>query len=169
MTTFSIYAPALFRCIQPRRLGALIFVSIVLTLTACDRSRVYDHFDHTPLQGWEKNDTLMYDVPSLQEAGTHTITLSLRTNDLYPFTCISLIVEQHIFPGRRSHTDTVKCDLSKDNRLKTGGVSATQMEYPLRRIVLSKGDSMHISVRHNMKREILPGISDIGIRLTRQQ
>ena len=31
-----------------------------------------------------------------------------------------------------------------------------------------KGDSIIVSVRHNMKREILPGISDIGYMLIKK-
>ena len=30
---------------------------------------------------------------------------------------------------------------------------------------MNQGDSIHITVRHDMKREILPGVSDIGVKV----
>jgi hypothetical protein len=36
-------------------------------------------------------------------------------------------------------------------------------------MMLNKGDSLEIKIRHDMKREILPGISDIGIMLNKHE
>ena len=33
---------------------------------------------------------------------------------------------------------------------------------------IEQGDSLRINIRHNMKREILPGIADVGIKFTRR-
>jgi hypothetical protein len=35
-------------------------------------------------------------------------------------------------------------------------------------IRLNEGDSLHVLVKHNMKREIMPGITDIGLRVEKQ-
>ena len=45
------------------------------------------------------------------------------------------------------------------------GVSYYQYDFPLSTLRLEKGDSLALVVRHAMKREILPGISDVGIML----
>ena len=163
MNRFSTFYKYIFLALMGA--GGLVFSSLFLS---CDSQRVYDHFAHTPLQGWEKNDSLRFDVPPLKQPGAYTMTLSLRHNESYPFTSISLIVDQRIFPGKRGRTDTIKCELFQKASPGGNGVSTIQHEYPLHRLVLSKGDSLHISVRHNMKREILPGISDVGIRLRLQ-
>ena len=52
--------------------------------------------------------------------------------------------------------------------MKGHGISTYQYNFHLTTLTLNEGDSLHIAVRHNMKREILPGISDIGIRLSQQ-
>ena len=44
----------------------------------------------------------------------------------------------------------------------------TDINFPVNDLQLNKGDSLHICVMHNMKREIMPGIADIGISLTRK-
>jgi hypothetical protein len=38
----------------------------------------------------------------------------------------------------------------------------------VRQLQLQEGDSLHVVVRHNMKREILPGIFDVGIKLLKE-
>ena len=45
------------------------------------------------------------------------------------------------------------------------GVALYQFDLPLRKHFYLHGDSIHVRVRHNMKREILPGINDVGIQL----
>ncbi|MBP7359673.1 MAG: gliding motility lipoprotein GldH, partial [Prevotella sp.] len=47
------------------------------------------------------------------------------------------------------------------------GISYYQYNFNISHIELHKGDSIHVCIRHNMKREILPGISDVGFSLGR--
>lgn len=136
-------------------------------LQSCNESKVYDKYDHTPLSGWEKNDTLRFDIPRLTADGMYESTLGLRITDNYPFMGLTLIVEQRLMPADTIFTDTVKCELTDRNGKTRGqGVSYYQFRFPVTKMQLSKGDSLHIRVRHDMKREMLPGISDVGISLS---
>ena len=136
-------------------------------LQSCNESKVYDKYDHTPLSGWEKNDTLRFDIPRLTADGMYKSTLGLRITDNYPFMGLTLIVEQRLMPADTIFTDTVKCELTDRNGKTRGkGVSYYQFRFPVTKMQLSKGDSLHIRVRHDMKREMLPGISDVGISLS---
>lgn len=136
-------------------------------LQSCNESKVYDKYDHTPLSGWEKNDTLRFDIPRLTADGMYESTLGLRITDNYPFMGLTLIVEQRLMPTDTIFTDTVKCELTDRNGKTRGkGVSYYQFRFPVTKMQLSKGDSLHIRVRHDMKREMLPGISDVGISLS---
>ena len=49
------------------------------------------------------------------------------------------------------------------------GVSYFQYNFMLSEVDLREGDSLHVCVRHIMKREILPGISDIGLKMIRNR
>lgn len=136
-------------------------------LQSCNESKVYDKYDHTPLSGWEKNDTLRFDIPRLTANGMYESTLGLRITDNYPFMGLTLIVEQRLMPADTIFTDTVKCELTDRNGKTRGkGLSYYQFRFPVTKMQLSKGDSLHIRVRHDMKREMLPGISDVGISLS---
>ncbi len=140
-------------------------VLAALLLGSCNGGIIYNKYNHTPLSGWEKNDTLSFDVPRLANAGTYQPQLGLRINGAYPFMSLTLIVEQTVYPGKKVFIDTLNCKLRNQQGISTGqGISYYQYDYPLHTLELVKGDSLHISVRHDMKREILPGISDIGIK-----
>lgn len=148
---------------------ALYCVCIVMGLSSCDTHTPYYHYAHTPIDGWEKNDTLKYDVAPLKLGGEYQTTVGLRLNGAYPFRKLYLIMEQEIHPGLRHRTDTICFDVtSKEGRFTGNGISYFQYTTSLDREYLQEKDSLHITIRHAMKRDILPGISDIGVRLERK-
>ncbi|MCR4852036.1 MAG: gliding motility lipoprotein GldH [Prevotella sp.] len=137
-------------------------------ISSCQLNTTYSRYQSTHIEGWEKNDTLFYEVPPVDAAGRFIQTLGIRIGDAFPFTSISLVVEQRIFPGRRSKVDTLRCNFTDDQgRLKGPGINLHQYEFPIGTIDLRPGDSLSIKVRHTMKREIMPGISDVGIQIER--
>lgn len=138
-------------------------------LSACDGKTVYDKYRPTQIDGWEKNDTLVYDVPPLAATGPYRQEVGVRISGAYPFTGLSLLVEQTVEPGHRRMADTLNCRLYDDKGNILGdGIGSYQYKFILSDAYLHKGDSLHVVVRHIMKREILPGISDIGFRMTRK-
>ena len=71
-------------------------------------------------------------------------------------------------PAMTVKSDTLSCRLIDETGNALGnGVSNYQYLIPLTSLTLKKGDRLRIAIRHDMKREILPGISDIGLRLRR--
>ena len=48
------------------------------------------------------------------------------------------------------------------------GVSYYQYRFDMNELNLNKGDSLVVYIVHNMKRELIPGISDVGLRLRRK-
>jgi len=137
-------------------------------LSSCNRHTVYDHYSHTPIAGWEKNDTLVFNIPKLTVGGMYQQFLGLRINGAYPFMSLYLIVEQTIEPQHRVLTDTLNCRLINQKGISEGqGISYYQYNFPITRIDLQAGDSLHVCIRHGMKRDILPGIADIGLRMIR--
>jgi len=135
-------------------------------VTACDPETVYHEYRSVPLEGWEKNDTLGFNIPPISTPSRYSQELEIRINEKFPFTSLSLVIEQHIYPGRRTRIDTVRCQfVDKRGNFEGEGISMHQYQYPIRPIDLRRGDSLHINIRHIMRREVLPGISDIGIHM----
>ena len=151
-----------------RRTLNILFVTVAVALmvAACGDGRVFDKFVPTPVDGLEKNDTVTFDVPPVVASGSYRQEVGLRITSDYPFKSLSLEVKQTVEPGHRVSTDTLACRLyDDDGNLLGQGLSMFQYGFMLPEIDLRKGDSLHVRVRHVMKREILPGITDIGFSM----
>ena len=147
----------------------LVLLLILGLLASCDNRKVYDEYCHAPIQGWEKNDYLSFSIPKLQEGGDYTLQLEMRTDNLFPFMSVVLIVDQKIMPAGKVHSDTIKCGITDERGNTLGkGVNIYQHSFAIGDRHLNKGDSLYITVRHDMKREMLPGVSDVGIALSRR-
>lgn len=141
----------------------------LLLCTACKNKTTYSHYEHVPILGWEKNDTLSFVIVPIKQSGLYQEQIGIRINGSYPFMGLTLIVEQTRFPSMETHNDTLNYELiDKEGNVKGKGVSHYQYSFPLKMLSLQENDSLSINIRHDMKREILPGISDIGISLTKQ-
>ena len=151
-----------------------LFITVATILVSCNRKTVYDHYEHTPLTGWEKNDTLIYRMPVFDKGGDYSEILGMRISDNYPFTSICIIVDNTIIPkgnplNLSTQSDTITCSLfDSDGSIKGGGVSIFQYRNHVKNISVEEGDSLEVRVRHNMEREILNGILDIGIQLNKK-
>jgi gliding motility-associated lipoprotein GldH len=138
----------------------------VLLLTGCKQSTVYYHFENTPENGWEKTDPVIFDVNKMTADAICQEELALRISNKYPFMRLTLIVEQTIFPSGETMIDTLDCNLIDERGNAQGnGVSQYQYMFPLKLLQLHSGDSLQFSVHHDMKREILPGITSVGIKI----
>lgn len=145
-------------------------MTAIAMLSACHSKTVYNHYEHTSVAGWERNDTLSFDISAMEAGGSYLEELGLRINGEYPFMSVSLIVEQTTLPRHTMRCDTLVCSLIDERGNATGqGISHYQYVFPLRTLKLDAGESLHIAVRHDMKREMLPGITNVGIRLQKKQ
>lgn len=146
-------------------LAALAGMAFVMQ--ACSGNVAYDTFNHTQLAGWDKADTLFFGVPPLRESGIYKPSVGLRINENFPFTSVTLVVDYIVEPEHRACSDTLWCRLidNKGNTLGRG-VSYYQFDFTGSELRLDKGDSLHVGIRHIMKRELLPGVADVGLRLS---
>lgn len=157
-----------------RYLFIIMFSYVLLAFASCTGNKVYDHYEHTSLSGWDKVDALFFYVPALKDSGRYATNLGLRVNDGYPFQSLTLIIEQTVYHKALNSniktqvfTDTLNCSLfDRKGTVKGQGITYYQYHFRISEMDLHQGDSLRISVRHNMKREIMPGIADVGINLT---
>ena len=134
---------------------------------ACTGGTVYAHYKHT--RGWERTDTAVFALSPMEVSGTYSTAVGLRINADYPFADICIIVDQQALPGGTTRSDTLNCRLiDSRNRALGNGLNNFQYEFHVGDRRLRKGDSLRVAVRHYMKRETLPGIEDIGVKVTRR-
>lgn len=137
---------------------------MLLTFFSCIDNTVYHHYISTPLSGWGKSDTLSFHLPKTKTEGQYSMDLGLRVSDSYPFTSLTLIIQKTFFPSMTVSSDTIHCKLRDEKGApRQKGVSFYQYNFHIADLQLQQDDSLHINIRHNMKREMLPGIGDVGI------
>lgn len=138
----------------------------MLTLAACGQRPLYHHYEHVPISGWDRRDTIRFDIPVMKHDGDYSPQLGLRTVDGYPYRDLSIIVEHRITPSRKPKRDTLYCDIINKTGHPIGdGISVYQYLFPLPTLSLKKGEHLQFSVYHNMRRESMPDISSVGILL----
>lgn len=149
-----------------RLFKGIVAVFMALATTSCETDTVYSQYTHAAIVGWEKNEPLTFVVDSITDTGTYSMFLGMRISDAYPFRNLHMVVEQTVYPSKHVITDTVTCNVVDKRGTMLGyGVSLYQYDLPIMKRNYQKGDSLSIKVRHNMKREILPGIADVGITI----
>ena len=147
------------------------FVFVVLlaliVLCGCQQQIAYHEFRHIYDPGWDKSDTIHFDTRSLSAGGSYRLDAELRTDKNYPFQKLTIEIEQTVYPSKEKYHDVIDCDLiSEEGVIEGDGISYFQYQFHVRDLSLHQGDSVHICLTHNMKREIMPGITDVGIRLS---
>jgi len=148
--------------------GVIAF-SIGSLLSACIGSTVYHQYKQLPQTGWDRVDDVSFDIPPLSKGGSYKEEVGIRFKEDYPFMKFYLVIEQTILPSHEMRCDTLVFNLiNEQGRVMGKGLSRYQCQQPLGSLKLNEGDSIHIVVRHNMRREILTEVNDIGIRLTRE-
>lgn len=154
------------------RKGFTIMITAVLaciSLGSCYRKTVYDKYVNTPITGWEKNDPIAYALPRIDSSGTYEAIVGLRTTDAYPFMSVTLIVQRRFVEKDSVAIDTVRCQLTDEKGNAIGkGINYHQYRFPVSSFDLNNGDSLVVNIRHDMKREILPGICDVGLIMKRK-
>jgi len=110
-----------------------------------------------------------FDLPKAEEDFSGTLTVGLRTKANIGIQDIVFAVEQRDSAGLVSHCDTVRYPLTDaDGEALTGGINIHQYETQHLPLHLKEGQCSTIRIHHLMRRELIPGITDIGIRVEAQ-
>lgn len=150
-------------------IGTLL-LTVAWSMTSCSRQQtVYANYAPIDDTTWEKTDTITFDVPPVKAAGTYQEKLGLRLTDDFPFLSLSMDIEIQVQPKGILHRGQHKFSvIDQGGNPKGKGLSLQQYTFDLGDLELEEGDSLHISMAHNMKREILPGVVDLGIILIKK-
>lgn len=161
------------------KVSTLLYIIALMVITmgaaSCSDPRTYDQYRSVLLQGWSRNDTLSFDIPRQWE-GNYQLDLCIRAAQTYPYRNISMIIERKVIYYRqrkkreKTYNDTINCEIINDKGILVGrkGISNTEIRQAITAFRLNRNDSMHVTIRHIMSRESLPGISDVGIRLLKK-
>lgn len=146
---------------------SLFFPLIGLFLSSCTSNTLYHSYKPLPKEGWERSDTVCFDLPRVEDDFSGTLTIGLRTTAHVGIQDVVLAVEQCDGTGAVCRCDTVRYPLADaEGNALTGGVNIHQYETQHLPLLLRKGKSTSVRIHHLMRHETLSGITELGIRLT---
>ncbi len=156
----------------------ILKVAVALLATATFAA-CFDHtefFNYHPIdtEGWGRNDVQEYHVRPVAADGYYVEEVGVRTSAEYPYRRLNLIVRQDIVSTNGSHLSRSRCDtLTIDVYNSWGkpegkGVDLFQHVIPFKTLSLKAGDSLSVRIGHDMQAYTLKGVSDVGLKVTRQ-
>lgn len=135
-------------------------------LNSCMEETPYHHFETVAQEGWDVRDSVTFCTDTMPETGTYTAWLCVRMNEEYPYRNFAAMVSVYVNRDTKPYRRTYNIDVKREDGTAIGnGVVLHTYEVPIAKRTLRRGDSLRIVVQHRMRRELLPGIKDVGIAM----
>ena len=148
---------------------SLFFLLIGLFLSSCTGNTLYHSYKPLPADGWDRRDTVCFDVPQQAENIRGTLFVGLRTVAHIGIQDVALAVEQCDGAGIVSRCDTLRYPLTDaEGNALTSGVNNHQYETKQLPFLMRKGKGAHVRIHHLMTPETISGITELGIRVEAQ-
>ena len=140
-----------------------------MLFASCTGGTVLHSYKPLAKEGWERCDTVCFNVPKATENIGGTLTIGLRTIANIGIQDIVLAVEQTGDAKGVGRCDTVRYPLTDaEGYALTGGVNCHQYETQHLPFKLQKGNTAQVRIRHLMSKEVICGITEVGIRIDKQ-
>lgn len=149
--------------------NSVLAIVAATAISACDNHTVYHSYQSIPEKGWEKSDTLFFQVPVNDSLTIFQLSAGVRNENNYPYQDLYLFISHNLEDSTKWQTDTLRFTLSdKEGKWTgTGWGNLYQSVQPMKSAVTRHAGNYTFKVSHGMKDEILSGISDIGIKIER--
>lgn len=148
--------------------GMLLLASCLAV--ACMKQTVYHSYQPIPNEGWNKSDTLIFQIPITDSLpATLQLATEVRNSTMYPYQNLFVIVSHNLQDSLTFQTDTLEFVLAdKEGNWKgSGWGSLLQSTLPLGKVKVKGAGNYILKMSHGMKDETLEGIRDAGLSLTR--
>ncbi|MDH6341279.1 gliding motility-associated lipoprotein GldH [Parabacteroides sp. PFB2-12] len=137
-----------------------------LLLSSCDNRVIYDKYLTLEERNWDKEKEYFFLFQIDDNTIPYDLTFEVRNNNLYPFQNLWVFIEEQQ-PSGEVKRDTLECMLADDFGKWLGdGMSVHELSFPLRtHYQFPDTGTYSISFRQGMRKEILPGIQQLGLRI----
>ena len=143
-----------------------LFILYSSLLAACINGIVQHSYKPLPAEGWERNDTVCFDLPQAAQDFNGTLTIGLRTIAHVGMQDIVLAVEQCNESAEVCRCDTIRYPLTDaDGEALTPGVNNHQYETQHLPFSMKKGQGGSVRIHHLMTPETVQGITELGIKI----
>ena len=135
-------------------------------LISCIEGTLFHSYKPVAGEGWERRDTVCFDLPQAAQDFNGTLTIGLRTIEHVGMQDIVLAVEQCDESAAVCRRDTVRYPLTDAHGdALTRGVNHHQYETQHLPISMKKGQGGSVRIYHLMRHETMHGITEVGIKI----
>ena len=146
---------------------SLLFPLIGLSLAACTGGTLFHSDKPLPAEGWDRRDTVCFDLPKAETDIDGTLFIGLRTAANISYQDVVIAVEQHFETPSSYRCDTVRYPLTDaEGFALSPGINYHQYETQHLPFHLTKGQSSSVRIHHLMNHEVIPDITELVIKLT---
>lgn len=146
---------------------SLLFPLIGLSLVSCTTDTLFHSYKPLPEEGWDRCDTIHFDLPKAEKDIDGTLFIGLRIKANIAYQDIVLAVEQRFDEPVAFRCDTVRYPLTDaEGFALSPGINYHQYETQHLPFHLTKGQSSSVRIHHLMNHEVIPDITELGIKLT---
>ncbi len=140
---------------------------LLVGLSACDNTRVYDQYKEIPESTWYKDSIVVFEVPVDDTLQNHNLLIQIRNETSYRFSNLWLFIEI-IQPDGETIKDTFEVILAEPSGRWLGegfgGLKTRQTIYR-RDVYFPVSGKYTVAIQHGMRDEDLEGIHDVGFRV----
>lgn len=148
-------------------LTTVLLLTVAIAFVCCNRKAIYSHYETIATNGWNRADTIRFDIKPSEESVSASGTINIRINDDYPFTTLTLAVSEQILPDGVCFQDTIQFSLIDDKGRSLGqGINLHNFQQPLHAYKFTDDQHLIVKVHHLMDQQ-LPGIINVGVSLQR--
>ena len=149
-----------------KRQTALWGIIVGMCAVACQPDTLYHTYRTTGERGWTKEDTLEFRIPKELTGRQHRMEMGIKHTESYPYQDLWIGIRRPGSPGLP--VDTLHIFLADSAGRWTGtGMSGSSFQCTSAPVpfTLTDGDTL-LQVIHLMAHRRLPGITDVGLRLS---
>jgi len=135
---------------------------------SCGDKSYYEQYKSIESKFWEKEAEYYFSFDITDTSSPYDITIEIRNNNLYPYQNL-WIFSQEEQPSGNVLKDTTECLLADDYGKWLGtGISLFQSSHVLHSKYHFKEEGTYtLGFRQGMRNDQLPGIQEIGLRITK--
>lgn len=148
----------------------LTLVALLLLASACDSSVVFEEHQPIPAEGWHYKNLVVFEALVNDTTNLHNLYIDVRNTTDYGFNNFFVFLDIE-FPDGNILRDTIECALADRTGKWTGRgfgkirsnrfLFRTDVWFPLEGTYVFR-------IEQAMRREVLEGISDIGLRIEKK-
>jgi len=146
----------------------IILLLQVYGIISCSHQEIYFKYHTFANATWNRDNPAVFNAKIEDNSQSYDLSIALRNNAVYPFSNVWLFIDYKT-PDGTCLTDTVGADLADiSGKWKGEGLSLYNYSIPYKTSFLFPDTGNYIfTVRHGMKEKNLKGISDIGLKISK--